>query len=256
MVAPRISFNGDKVAKALADRIDRCKDLSSPLKAGAEAIKKLIDDSFKNGVSPIGTGPWQELKPSTIEHRRNKSKKILVDTSHLRANAFARAEGNSIVFGDNMVYAGPQQFGSEHEGEYSTKPLDDHMRHGPATRSESLSRALTKHHAGRAAWQTRQQRKNAELSRALAGNRFAGPKTRRRRSKAARFGPATMQQHLGSAQTARDRAGQPYSYKVPARPFLPVDKDGNFVKAGAAADVLVKIGRYVLDWIASGKKSR
>lgn len=229
MVAARISFNGDKASKKLAEMIERSKDLSAPLSAGAAAIKKLIDDSFRNSVSPAGEA-WKDLAPSTVEKRRKGSNKPLVDTGILRAAAFARVDGNSIVFGDNMSYAGPQQFGAEHDGVY--KPV---KKSGPSIGPRSPLGKRAK--AGRKSGRTR---RGVKL--------FTGER--------GHIGPRTFSQHHNSTESRTARAGGSYTVKLPARPFLPVSKDGAFIRSGAAAEVLAKVGEYIRNWVSTGKKSR
>lgn len=108
-------------ARSLTDRIAiiaakarRARDLMPALRAGAQVVALLIDDSFRGQRSPDGS-PWVPDKPSTIA--RKGSRKANIDTGRMRASVSARAEApNAIVFGTNAKYAAFAQFGAKQAG--------------------------------------------------------------------------------------------------------------------------------------------
>lgn len=98
--------------KALADIAERTRDLTPAMQAGAEAIRKFVDDRFHTSTDPLGR-KWAPLKPATIKRRRKGSRKILVNSSALRNSIHADPTPETIRWGTNKVYAGVQHFGSE-----------------------------------------------------------------------------------------------------------------------------------------------
>lgn len=113
MVAVRIDAKGIRAAaKRLAEMTKRAEKLGPVLKVIASDIKTEIDNSFRGSVSPTGES-WAPLKKSTVDRRRKRSAKPLIDTGTLRGSSYARADENSIVFGAAVIYAGTHQFGAD-----------------------------------------------------------------------------------------------------------------------------------------------
>lgn len=215
MVAAKIEFKGQKAAQNLHAMIERAKNFTPALQAGAAAIDKSIKDTFRRSEGPDGT-PWKDLAESTIESRRKGSDKPLIDSGVLQAAAYARVDGNAIVIGDGMSYAAAHQFGFVRKGQYKPKKKSASKSRAPkAPRASKVTKARLA---------TRALRSTA--SALGAGSRFGG---------------------------GRDRTGESYTITVPARPFLPVTADGKLVKTGPAGAALEKMGAYVQKYIATGK---
>ena len=115
----------------LRDVKRRILDLRPPMRVGAAALTRLIDDTFDQQRAP-GGAKWQDIKQATKDARRspkrgrgkkrksgrrarppNTSARILIDTGRLRRSWFARPKGRKeIEFGTNVPYAGVHQAGS------------------------------------------------------------------------------------------------------------------------------------------------
>lgn len=96
----------------------RMRDLRPPMRVGAVALTKLIDDSFEEQRHP-GGAKWQDIKRKTkkarAKRRRSKSSstRILIDTGRLRRSWFARVKGRKVIeFGTNVPYGAPHQAGA------------------------------------------------------------------------------------------------------------------------------------------------
>jgi phage virion morphogenesis protein len=98
--------------KALADMAERTRDLTPAMQAGAEAIKKFVDDRFHTSTDPLGR-PWKALAAKTVSRRRRGSRKPLVDTARLRNSVHADPTDETIRWGTNVEYAGTHQLGSK-----------------------------------------------------------------------------------------------------------------------------------------------
>jgi phage gpG-like protein len=112
-----ITYESGKSPEDLARKLEamkaRAKNLQPVMVVQAESIKKLLDDAFRQQRGPDGT-PWAPNAPATIA--RKGSAKAGIDTGLLRASTTATASGNSISFGTNSPYAGPNQFGAVTSG--------------------------------------------------------------------------------------------------------------------------------------------
>lgn len=71
------------------------------------------------------------------------------------------------------------------------------------------------------------------------------------------FGSEKPRAYVDNAKNRRlDRVGQEYTRKIPARPFLPYDKDTDaFMVTGSAGRALRKIAAYILEYIARAKRA-
>jgi phage gpG-like protein len=103
----------DKAARAWGAMMRRTTDLGPAMKVGAEAVQRLIQNTFQTSKSPVGA-KWDALDEKTIAKRRKKSSTPLVDTGKLRLSMYARGGARSIAFGTNTGYAGFQQFGTRY----------------------------------------------------------------------------------------------------------------------------------------------
>lgn len=107
------------------------KSLRPAMEAGALDIKKLIDDSFYKSMDPNTGAAWEPLAESTIERRRKGSSKPLVDTGRLRSSIATKAGDRSILYGTNVSYAGPHQYGTKRIPRRRFMPTD--LTAGPAS---------------------------------------------------------------------------------------------------------------------------
>lgn len=92
----------------------RAKNLEPVLKGRAEALETVIQSSFRQSKDPVTGRGWAALAPETIERRRKKSGKPLIDTGALRGATHARATRRGVIFGVSgapATYAGTHQFG-------------------------------------------------------------------------------------------------------------------------------------------------
>lgn len=121
MPSPRITIknNAGQVRADVAKIKNRTLFLGPPLKAMAQEIATLIDDTFDQQTGPSGEA-WAPLKPATKKRRARRRKssaasaRILQDTAVLRRSWFARFKPpNLVVFGTNVPYAAPHQAGSK-----------------------------------------------------------------------------------------------------------------------------------------------
>lgn len=104
----------DKAARAFAAMMRRSENLTPAMKVGAEAIVRLIANTFQNSTSPTGV-PWKELSKKTIKKRKKNSDKPLLDSTRLSRSLLNASHGaRSIRFGTNVEYAGFHQFGTRH----------------------------------------------------------------------------------------------------------------------------------------------
>lgn len=110
--------------------VARVKSLRPAMEAGALDIKKLVDDAFYKSIDPNTGASWQPLAESTIKRRRQGSSKPLVDTGRLRGSISTKAFDKSIVYGTNVVYAGPHQKGTRKIPQRRFLPTD--FSAGPA----------------------------------------------------------------------------------------------------------------------------
>ncbi|MBK8173187.1 MAG: phage virion morphogenesis protein [Sandaracinaceae bacterium] len=225
MVAIKVDAKGlDKVTKRLQAQIERAKNLAPVLQPIAAALKTHIDDSFRQSKSPTGEA-WAPLSRATIAGRRQGSDKPLIDTGTLRNAAYAMVEGNdSIVFGDNVSYVGPQQFGAEIHGTYKEPAPKKHGPTSPARR--------------KAANKAKRTIKGPKLFR---GQHAPGNTTLYAKPVGPRF--RSQKKHA---------PGSAYTIKIPARPFLPVNADGSIIFKGGP---LENLNERVIEYIRSGKKS-
>jgi len=105
----------DRAKRLTAERIHRARDLTKPLKAGALALAKLVDDSFHFSRAPSGES-WKPLKKASIKSRRRargkkgkalqrllQTSKPLVDTRRLRKSIFAVGTKSTIQFGARSI---------------------------------------------------------------------------------------------------------------------------------------------------------
>ena len=102
----------DKAARAFAAMMRRSENLTPAMKVGAEAIVRLIANTFQKSASPTGE-KWEDLDPKTVKKRKKNSDKPLLDSTRLSRSLLNASYGaRSIKFGTNVEYAGFHQFGT------------------------------------------------------------------------------------------------------------------------------------------------
>lgn len=106
--------------------VARVKSLKPAMEAGALDIKKLVDDAFYKSIDPNTGTAWAPLSPKTLnsfvkdangkptKRRRNTygGPLIVKGGSGLRGSIATKAYDKSIVYGTNVIYAGPHQKGA------------------------------------------------------------------------------------------------------------------------------------------------
>ena len=102
------------LARKMSAMVKRTQDMTPAMKVGAEAIVRLIANTFQKSASPTGIG-WEPLAEATIKRRRQNSNTPLMDTKRLSRSLLNASYGaRSIKFGTNVEYAGYQQFGTRY----------------------------------------------------------------------------------------------------------------------------------------------
>ncbi len=110
----RLELKGlDKASKRYREMAQRARDLTPAATAAANDIKTLVADSFRRSTDPSTGKKWAPLADSTVARRRNGSSKPLLDTGVLSRSIAAEPSSDSVIFGTNVPYAGPHQFGSK-----------------------------------------------------------------------------------------------------------------------------------------------
>ena len=104
----------DEMARDFKAMAARAADLTPVTKPAAERLRSVITLSFTRSQSPNGEA-WRPLAESTIERRRKRSGKPLIDTGLLRQSIATRGEAKAVVFGvagSAASYAPFHQFGT------------------------------------------------------------------------------------------------------------------------------------------------
>lgn len=100
------------LARKMSAMMKRTQDMTPAMKVGAEAIVRLIANTFQNSTSPTGV-EWKGLDPETVKKRKKNSDQPLMDTKRLSRSLLNASHGaRSIRFGTNVEYAGFHQFGT------------------------------------------------------------------------------------------------------------------------------------------------
>ena len=103
-----------ELARKLSAMVKRTQDMTPAMKVGAEAIVRLIANTFQTSKSPTGE-KWDDLDPKTVKKRKKNSDKPLLDSTRLSRSLLNASYGaRSIKFGTNVEYAGYQQFGTRY----------------------------------------------------------------------------------------------------------------------------------------------
>ena len=133
----RVTVNVRPKQTELDGMIKRLENLQPALEPAADALVKLVDDSFLNAQTPWGDA-WKPLAESTI--RRKGSSRPLVDSGVLKNSITAKAEKLRILLGTNVPYAGFHQFGTPNIPKREFLPVKDgeFPTEGPAGRTLAL----------------------------------------------------------------------------------------------------------------------
>lgn len=97
----------EEAAKEIGEAADRAANLQPAMVRGAQEIDALIRERFATGTDARGQA-WAPLAASTTKQRGFGGKPL----SALAATVFARADGNTIVFGSTHPHARQHQFGT------------------------------------------------------------------------------------------------------------------------------------------------
>lgn len=71
-------------------------------------MKASIERNFQASGRPK---KWKPLAESTLERRKGRSPKILIDSSHLKNSMSDRLTSDGVEVGTNVIYAKRQHFG-------------------------------------------------------------------------------------------------------------------------------------------------
>jgi len=117
----------EKVRKEIAGMRERAANLEPVLKGRAEALRTLVvTEAFGKSQDPWGKA-WQPLMASTVDRRRKRSAKPLVDTGLLRGSIVSRATEDAILIGVSGAaseYAGAHLFGTDKAGRGRTTKIE------------------------------------------------------------------------------------------------------------------------------------
>ncbi|MEM1417539.1 MAG: phage virion morphogenesis protein [Myxococcota bacterium] len=112
--------------KDVEGMIERASNLEPVLKQRAESLRTVITDAFSQSRSPNGER-WPALAPATVERRRQRSNKPLVDTGLLRGSVRTEGQKDRVVFGvggSAARYAPFHQFGTKRIPRRAYLPTD------------------------------------------------------------------------------------------------------------------------------------
>lgn len=97
----------DKAIEEVAGAAERASNLQPAMARGAQEIDALIRERFATGTDARGQA-WSPLAASTQKQRGFGGRPL----AKLAATIFARADGNTIVFGSTHPHARQHQFGT------------------------------------------------------------------------------------------------------------------------------------------------
>lgn len=156
MTAAKITSNGELVVRALSAREARMRDLTEPMKLGAEALYLVARDAIDGAASPSGAA-WEPLSDVTIAMRKRGGgdvRPLQGDTNQLVGTLFARGAKDRIAFGAKALsrkgfpYWLAQLFGSTREGTYKRSTYES--AEGENRMSGPLRPGQTRQMSGRA----------------------------------------------------------------------------------------------------------
>jgi phage gpG-like protein len=101
------------LARKMSAMVKRTQDMTPAMKVGAQAISRLLLNTFQKSASPTGVR-WKPLAPQTIAKRKDNSSTPLIDKGPLSESMATSYGARTINFGTNIKYAGYQQFGTRY----------------------------------------------------------------------------------------------------------------------------------------------
>ena len=101
------------LARKMSAMMKRTQDMTPAMKVGAQAISRLLLNTFQQSASPTGVR-WKPLAPQTIAKRKDNSSTPLIDKGPLSESMATSYGARTITFGTNIKYAGFQQFGTRY----------------------------------------------------------------------------------------------------------------------------------------------
>jgi len=77
-----------------------------------EALKKGLDENFKNKTNPDGE-KWKPWSPKYAKSRKNKKGSLLVKTGKMKDSFDFKIRGRSIIITNKTNYSGAHQYGTD-----------------------------------------------------------------------------------------------------------------------------------------------
>jgi phage virion morphogenesis protein len=116
--------------RALRKMEQRAEKVRPLLQAVGVLLLRSIDLNFEKGGRPK---KWKARRPWYARRMKKRGKtKTLIVSGDMMNSVTAQVEGDKLILGSNMVYAGVHQFGAK-KGEFGTKPVANKI--GYASRS-------------------------------------------------------------------------------------------------------------------------
>lgn len=110
MAGVNIEFNIQDALDALITIESSLDDTPGLFNHIGETLLDIHEARFNTQESPDGV-PWQALSPWYKESKPKQTDKILTLDGNLRSTLHWQIEGNTLLFGTNLVYGAIHQFG-------------------------------------------------------------------------------------------------------------------------------------------------
>lgn len=107
-----IKVNGvGSVNAKLHGTVERSKNLTVPMKVGAQLMLGSVDRNFRSSGRPI---QWAPLSPAYARRkiRQGYSPRPLIRTGIMKASIAPKVDSHSFRIGTSLAYAGYHQFGT------------------------------------------------------------------------------------------------------------------------------------------------
>ncbi len=105
-----VNSNLSRIMINIQSQTNNIRNMKSVLNIIAQDMVKEAQLNFRNSKSPTGE-KWQNLSTLTINSRRGRSSKPLIDTGTLRRSLSGKATETQAIAGTNLIYAPIHQFG-------------------------------------------------------------------------------------------------------------------------------------------------
>lgn len=110
MTGVNIEFNIQDALDAMLHIEAAIDDMSGLFEHMGEVLLDIHEARFNAQESPDGI-PWQALSPWYQESKPKQKDKILTLDGNLRSTLHWQIEGNTLLFGTNLIYGAIHQFG-------------------------------------------------------------------------------------------------------------------------------------------------